>query len=98
MAYHVYVDDNFHFSDEDERHLSASFDNAEAALAHARKIVDDYLAANHKAGQAADDLYRSYGSFGEDPFIRCDDVAVKIAFSAWTYAKERCNQICSAGK
>jgi hypothetical protein len=39
------------------------------------------------------ELYEGYTGFGEDPFIRSDDK--KCFFSAWTYAKKRCTELCS---
>lgn len=93
-TYAVYVDDNFHYQDESERYHLGDFPTLGAAVAACRKIVDDYLASAFKPGMSAAELYNSYTSFGEDPFIRTKAPG-SLHFSAWTYAKERCEAICS---
>ncbi len=90
--YQVLVDDNFHYMDEEERTEHGEFETLEAAIAACRRIVDDFLLSNCKPGMSADGLYQYYTGFGTDPFIvggevRCD-------FSAWDYARRRCNEIC----
>lgn len=89
----VMVDDNFHYQDEDERYKLGEFDNLAAATSACQGIVDEYLVKAHEPGMSAVDLYRSYTSFGEDPFIVGADRTVP--FSAWDYAKQRCQEICS---
>jgi len=82
------VDDNFHYMDEDERYRLSEFDDCTSAAEACRRIVDEFLAtANHDCTSA--ELYHQYVSFGEDPWIRSDDPNCK--FSAWTYARERCD-------
>ena len=50
----------------------------------------------YQPGMSAEDLYKRYTSFGEDPFIVVIDGTDNDAnFSAWRYAKERCGAICS---
>ena len=93
MKYVVYVDDNSHYSDESERRTLGDFASAQAAIAAARKVVDAYLEAAHKPRMTADELYRSYTAFGEDPFLVTDDP--NCTFSAWDYAKERCRELCA---
>jgi hypothetical protein len=90
--YLVKVDDNFHYLDESERYTLGSFGSAEEALAAAKGLVDEFLAREYKTGMTADELYSQYTSFGEDPFITSD--IGKVDFSAWTYAKERCQSLC----
>lgn len=87
----VLVADNFHYQDRDHYSELEDFYTIEEALAACRKIVDDYLASAHKSGMAASELYASYIEFGEDPFI----VGSDVLFSAWNYAKNRCEEICS---
>jgi len=94
MPYLLYVDDNYHYMDETERSLAGTFDTAEAALAKAKHIVDDFLNRAYKPGMSAEELYRGYVGFGEDPFIVCED-APDVKFSAWDYAKKRCEVICA---
>lgn len=90
----VLVDDNFHYQDENERYKMGEFDNLAAAISACQCIVDEYLAKAHKPGMLAADLYKSYTSFGEDPFIVGADQIVP--FSARDYAKQRCQDICSS--
>ena len=92
MKYTVFVDDNSHFMDEGERRKLGEFRSAKAAIAAARKIVDKFLRSAHRRGMTAQELCQAYTSFGEDPFIVSDDPDCK--FSAWDYAKERCQALC----
>ena len=93
MTYLLYVDDNFHYMDESERYLSGSFDTVEAAL-KARHIVGEFLESAYEPGMSAAQLYHSYVGFGEDPFIVCKGDVPHVKFSAWDYARERCDVIC----
>ena len=92
MKYTVFVDDNFHYMDKDERYKLGEFDSADEAVAAAKKIVDEFLESNHKPGQSAEELLATYKSFGEDPWISGGDPRCK--FSAWDYAELRCREIC----
>ena len=100
--FEVFVDDNYHYMDEDERYSAGEFDNYEEALACCRKIVDDYLLQNYKPGMNAEELYDLYLHFGEDPFVRCNetlnesDKAILDKYSSWNYAKKRSIDICNS--
>jgi len=94
MSFDVFVDDNFHYGDSDERYKLGSFPTAEAAVEAARKIVDDYLTSNLKPGMTAEHLYSGYTGFGEDPFI----IGEGVTFSAWDYAKQRCQELCNTSE
>jgi len=89
--YAVFVDDNFHYMDESERYKCGDYDALEAAMQACQAIVDEFLKAAYKPGMSAEDLYKQYVSFGEDPFIR----GPGASFSAWTYAKQRCELLCA---
>ena len=95
MPYVVMVDDNFHYMDEDERYRHGEFADAGVAIEHCRQIVDEYLESALKPGMSAEELWDSYKSFGEDPFIQSVDVA-PVRFSAWDYARGRCADLCGA--
>lgn len=93
----VLVDDNFHYQDEDERYQLGVFDSLAAAISACQRLVDEYLdevcgKGPSPIGSAAD-LYQSYTAFGPDPFIV--GAAQDVPFSAWTYAKQRCQDIFS---
>ena len=97
MPFEVIVDDNFHYMDEAERYVLGSFETFEAALDAAKRIVDEYLASAYRPGITVEELYESYTSFGEDPFIKTSEVQAGAgAFSAWRYARERCAILCGA--
>jgi hypothetical protein len=89
------VDDNFHYQESDERREHGTFQTSEEALAACRRLVDQSLREEYRAGISAKDLYDRYTSFGNDPFIVVTDGADDRAkFSAWEYAKGRCRVIC----
>jgi hypothetical protein len=90
-GYRVFVDDNFHYMDEDERYELGVFGTIDEAVAACKGIVDRCLEAMLKPEATAAGLYEQYVNFGEDPYIKPDDpAAARVAFSAWDYAKERC--------
>ena len=51
--------------------------------------------ARYHAGANGDELYESYASFGEDPYIVPEPEGKH--FSAWEYAKQRCRKLCAPG-
>jgi hypothetical protein len=98
MPYKVLVDDNFHFMDESERYELGRFPTLAEALAASCSIVDEFLLAAFKPGMTSRELCCSYTSFGEDPFIVPDaSEETACAFSAWDYAKRRCEEMASHG-
>jgi hypothetical protein len=92
--YSVYVDDNFHYMDEDERYKLADFPDCASATAACQGIVDDFLvhAAQEKACTATE-LYSQYTAFGEDPWIQTDDPNCR--FWARPYAEARCRELAT---
>ncbi len=94
MTYTVYVDDNFHYMDESERYNLGEFATAEAAVAAAKKVVDEYLASAYERGMTAEELNRTYLLFGDDPYIVPREPGTE--FSARDYARERCDEMCRA--
>jgi hypothetical protein len=92
-AYRVMVNENSHYMDEAERYEHAPFHSCEEAITACKNIVDDYLLANHSPGMSAEELYRSYTTFGEDPFVLTADE--QCQFSAWNYARQRCEVLCA---
>jgi len=54
------VAENSRYMDPDGNYEAGTFDTQEAALAAARKIVDEYLASALKPGMSAKNLYDSY--------------------------------------
>jgi hypothetical protein len=91
-SYEVFVDDNFHYMDEDERYSAGVFQTYSEALRHAKRIVDKSLRDLHEVGKSADDLMASYVSFGEDPWIRPTPQGTE-RFSARAYAPQRAHEM-----
>jgi hypothetical protein len=100
MPYRVLVDDNYHFMDESERHEVGEFQSYDEAVQASKRIVDDFLLSSFKPGMTASELFKGYTDFGEDPFIVAVDPSPHMApsFSAWEYAKVKCEGISSPGK
>ena len=93
MPYTVIVADNFHYMDESENYRLGEFGTLDEALDASRRIVDEYLASAYVPGMTAAELHHSYVNFGEDPYILSPGVE-GVLFSAWTYARERCDSLC----
>jgi hypothetical protein len=91
-SYTVFVDDNFHYMDEDERYKLGEFATYEDAVVACEQIVDEYVLADLEPGMTARELYRRYISFGEDPWI--SNPGEHPHFSAWDYARARCKELC----
>ena len=91
--YSVFVDDNFHYMDESERYLLGEFETREEAIQTAKAIVDAFLIRGYEEGMSAEKLHEQYRAYGEDPFISPRDE--NAPFSAWGYAKIRCDELCS---
>ncbi len=91
-AYRVFIDDNFHYMDEEYRTFYGKFDTCEEATRVCMYFVNESLRDLYQPGMTAEALFQRYRDFGEDPFIRSSDQPCR--FSAWTYAKERCAEIC----
>jgi hypothetical protein len=93
--FEVFVDDNFHYMDEDERYNAGSFGTYEEALAHAKRLVDRSLTGLLEPGMDQDELMSRYVMFGDDPWIRpTPDGAER--FSAREYARSRAGVVTSA--
>ena len=90
-TYTVLIDDNFHYMDQTERYKHGDFDTCEAAIAACKQIVDEFLLSSLESPKSHDELWTLYSFFGEDPFIQSPDPNCR--FSAWDYAKHRCNEL-----
>ena len=92
--YKVLVYDNTCYGDESERIDYGVFATADEAIAQSKKIIDHDLKAMWKQGTSAADLYQLYICWGPDPVVvPLDPSDPEVAFSAWPYAKERCQEI-----
>ena len=84
MKYRVFVDDNFHYMDEEEAYfLSEVFSDEASAVSRAKGIVEECC---------ADVKYdvSTYKGFGDDPLVVPPDGHARSGFSAWSYAEEVC--------
>ena len=95
MPFTVLIRENSHDMDESEAYDHGRFATYAEAEAACRRIVDDYLAGARKPGMSAEELFRSYTMFGEDPAIDAAGPDGK-RFAAWDYARERCGELCKA--
>ena len=97
--YRVFVGDNFHHDDPGERpYEQGAYNTLDEALAVCRRIVDESLEGLAVTNMSAEALYRRYTMFGDDPFVVEDAYrGGALPFSAWSYAKERCGEICRGG-
>ncbi len=90
-SYSVYVDDNYDLPPDDGRYKLGDFATLDEAVAACKRMVDGFLKVEAPSDKTAAERYEEYTHFGPDPFIVTDDpVAGHPAFSAWSYAKERC--------
>ena len=89
----VYVDDNFHYQDEDERYRLGVYPTYEAALEACRALVRKDLEHFFKPGMTAADLVGQYSGFGEDPFIVPTPDGIE-KFSARNYAGQHAAEMC----
>ena len=94
-CFEVFADDNFHYQDESERYKYREYETYEAAVKVCKQIVDGELFHMYQSSMSTTDLYISYTSFREDPFIRPS--LPGESFSAWNYTKQRCGEICANG-
>ncbi len=90
-GFELFVDDNYHYMDEQSRYKAGTYSSYDEALARAMAIVDEFLEQNHQPGMTSQELYQGYIGFGEDPFIIPES---QPRFSAWNYARSRCQEIC----
>ena len=97
MGYRVIVDDNYRYMDESQRYLQGEYATYSEALEACKEIVDQFLRYEYVPGMAASALYFRYMMFGEDPFIvdRSEPPDGAPGFSAWDYAKVRCQELCA---
>jgi hypothetical protein len=91
----VVIADNFHYMDEAEKYEHGKFETLEAAISASKRIVDEFLVSALRPGITADALYSHYTSFGDDPYI-IGSTEPGVPFSAWTYAKARCSELCGS--
>lgn len=75
----VFVDDNFHYSDESERYSVGAYDSLEEALDKCKEITIKSLEDFYETGITAEKLSAQWSMFGEDPFIVGADESVPFS-------------------
>jgi len=93
LPFKVCVDDNFHHMDASERTAHGSFATAEEAVEACKRIVQESVHSNYRAGMSAKELFENYKMFGDDPFV-ISESGRPVEFSAWDYARQLCSRIC----
>lgn len=79
---------------QEEMHKHAEVEELFQAVALCQQIVDEFLTAElAKGALGAEELFRRYTMFGDDPYIVGPE---PCGFSSWTYAKGRCFELCRA--
>ena len=86
-TYKVWIDDNFHFMNEDERVFHGEFDTPTQAIVACQKIVDANIESITENETDPDKAYESYTCFGDDPWIE------GVEFSAFEYAKIKIQEV-----
>ena len=87
--YKVVSIDNGRFADGGSPMDRGEFDDVEAAIRHAKSLVDGALLAQFSGAKTAHELMSSYTIFGSEvPMIYGEP---RAAFHAYQYARERSN-------
>jgi hypothetical protein len=92
MPVTVWLQENSRHADDEGRYPLGEFDTVEAAIAECRRIVDEFLQSQRTSDITANELFRIYSLFGEEPYL----VGEGADFSAWDYAKRRCEDLCES--
>ncbi len=93
--YTVFVDDNFHFGDEEYRYKYGEYDTYEEAVETCIMLVDAFFRVLDEGKYTYKELWEGYTGYGEDPFITPEPEGRH--FSAWEYAKEWCARLAAGG-
>lgn len=95
MKYQIILHENGRYMDDEGRYDGPAFASQEEAIAAAKAMVDDDLRSLKQPEMAADELFSSYTMFGVEPQIV--SAGGDVNFSAWAYAKTRCEELCGEG-
>jgi hypothetical protein len=67
--FELFVDDNYHHMDEDERYLHGTYETYDEAVVAAKKIIDGFFAGTEQGKRSAEQLFSGWAQFGDNPFI-----------------------------
>jgi hypothetical protein len=94
MSYLIYVAENAHYMDLSSLYKLGEFDSHDEAVRVGKLVVDHYLASAWRPGWTKDQLYQHYTRNGEVPIIIPRSGLAPTRFSARSYAKLRCAELC----
>lgn len=97
MNYRVMIDDTFALTDRNHGYTKGEYSSHSEALAVCKEVVDRFLLYERVSGMPASALYFRYMLFGKAPSIVVDSESSHTSpgFSAWEYAKARCEELCA---
>lgn len=75
-----------------------TFDDRSTALAACMELVESFLVAQLVPGMSAEELFRAFADWGEEPRIEPVGPAEACEFSASLYARRRCAALCGASR
>lgn len=98
MPYFVEAYSPFNPVGQQLQHLG-EFEEQQAAIIVAKRLIDDFLLQERKPGMTGDALFAHYQTFGQVPCVlRSDGKTIgNTGFSALDYAKTRSAELCAAG-
>jgi hypothetical protein len=67
--FELFVDDNYHHMDEEERYLHGTYETYDEAVVSAKKIIDNFFANPECRKRTAEQLFSGWAHFGDNPFI-----------------------------
>ena len=70
MKYTVFVDDNFHIGEEEERYKLGEYDSCQEAVEACMKIVDDFMSQGYREGMSFKELWEGYMMSARTPSYR----------------------------
>ena len=91
--YTVFVAENSAYMEERMPGGIGDYATWDEAVAAARRVVERSLRELFAPPMDAEHLFRLYTTFGDDAYIV--PAGETRAFSAWDYARQRCQEICA---
>ena len=77
--FELFVDDNYHHMDKEERYLHGTYKTYDEAVVAAKKIIDNFFADPAKGNLTAEQLFSGWSHYGDNPFIVGDLSEAHIA-------------------
>ncbi|MEY8095846.1 hypothetical protein AB9F29_00270 [Falsihalocynthiibacter sp. S25ZX9] len=77
MPFTVFVDDNFHHGDPEERLTDRTYETRDEAIARCKQLIENELLSYLEQGFSVEKLYATWMMFGEAPYIPEVDYSAK---------------------